>query len=84
MDEDEYEGYFEDDTPIFARRVNKADFAVLVHDLAHGITSALANTLFKAEQIAAGHSNFQINQDDFHQEAAREIETLISGEESDG
>ena len=49
--------------------------------LLHGVCEAVTSTVMDAYNIAAGHANFYVQQDEFHQQAAREIETIIAGDE---
>jgi hypothetical protein len=77
MDEGEFE--YDEYGPT-ARRMQSIDLAVLGLDLAAGIFEVLGNTLRAAQGIVAMHANHNMNRDIFYEEAAREIETLISGE----
>lgn len=66
--------------PLPSRRFRKSDLVVLPLHLAHGLASAVANTLEIAHDLAAMHSNWDVDRDAFHQSAALEIETLTNGE----
>lgn len=83
MDEDEFE-YDEESWPIPGRKINRADLFVLGLDLGQRIAEGFVEFFHTAGQLAAGHSNFYTDQSRFHEEAAREIETLIAGDEDDG
>lgn len=64
------------------RRFMRTDVVVLGLNLATSVVQAFADTLLAAQGLVAAHANFQISQHEFQEEAALEIETLISGDES--
>lgn len=63
------------------RRARPMDAVVLGMGLLHGVCEAVTSTVMDAYNIAAGHANFYVQQDQFQQDAAREIETIIAGDE---
>lgn len=63
------------------RRARPMDALVLGIGLVHGVCEAVTSTVMDAYNIAAGHANYHVQQDEFHQQAAREIETIIAGDE---
>jgi hypothetical protein len=65
-----------------SRRFRKPDFVVLGLDLIAGVVTSVAQTLTMARDCAAMHANWHAERDIFHEEAAREIETLTG--EQDG
>lgn len=92
MDDDE-EMFFTPDEAIaqfmneqnqsYSRPFKRGDLVVLGLDFLYGVSHALTSTLVNARDIAAGHVNHQIDRDVFHEEAAREIESMISGDEDE-
>lgn len=82
MDDEGFEIVFTQEEPA-SRRFRREDIFVLGMGLATGLTQAVASTLSTAHQLLAWHANYKFDQDAFHEEAAREIETLTS-EDSDG
>lgn len=77
-DEEEYEEFFH-----ASRRFRRADVAVLTIGFVRGVIGSAFETLSTLESLVAAHANYECDQDDFRQEAARAIET-ITGEETDG
>lgn len=82
MDEEDLE--YEEESLTWSRKLQKADIFVLGFNLAAGIADAFAETLRSAQGLVAAHANYNFDQQQFHQEAALEIETLIAGETEDG
>ena len=86
MDDD----YDEDDYTMFTmgpprgRRAGWFDFVVLSMHFVSELTSAVHSTAVAAYNLAAQHANFKIDQRDFHEAAAREIETMTTGDSDDG
>lgn len=64
-----------------ARRFHKVDLIVLGIDLIRGLSQAVTNTLTTTQDLAAMHANFQTQREDFHEQAALEIEMLVTGED---
>lgn len=79
MDE-EFEPVWIESAPL-SRKFYKVDIVVLGLNLMKGVAQAFADTLDTATDIAAMHANWRVDQDDFRQSAALEIETLIAGED---
>lgn len=81
MDEydDEY-GYEDLDADTPRRRFIPADLFVFGADLAYELTSATARVFLMMRNTAAMHANWKSAQNEFHQQAAKEIETLTNGE----
>lgn len=83
---------FEDVTDAFAhffappkpacRRARWADVPVIACNFLFDISKAVNNVFGDMQAIAAMHANFNIKQDEFHEQAAREIETLTTGDEN--
>ena len=67
--------------PPVRRRFNKADLFVVPFHLLSGIASAITDTLEVCHDLAAMHANWIIGQDEFHEQAVLEIESLTTGEQ---
>lgn len=82
MDEFESE-QIEDENSVWliSRRVTPADIGVLALGFAREIAGAFENAFGLAQHLMCGHANYLAGQRHFHQQAAREIETLTSGDE---
>lgn len=77
--ENEYDAG-EDASP-WLRRFRKGDVLVLAFSLCTDVIGALHGNLMTTTQMIAGHVNWQNDRADFHEEAAREIETIVNGEQ---
>lgn len=86
MDEDAFEMFLMDvNQPLPGRRFRRADLAVLGLGLLFRLSNAVTSSLEEAHDLIASHANYEIDRDAFHEEAARELETLIAyTEEEDG
>lgn len=81
MEDDDFD-FFEDATPADpGRKFQPADVLVLGFHFLRGVAQATANTFTYAQSVAAEHANFRTQQMNFHQAAALEIETLVSGDD---
>jgi hypothetical protein len=74
-DEDFEEG-FEEVNESGRRRFIWQDVIVIGLDALYEITTAVGRTLCLARNTAAMHTNWVASQREFHQQAAKEIETL--------
>jgi hypothetical protein len=79
MDDEEFE--YEEESFTWSRRFQRVDILVLGFSLAADLVDAVGNNLRAAQGLLAAHANYQVDQNAFHEEAVREIETLISGED---
>lgn len=77
-EEHEYEDDHEHGIP--CRRFQKADLVILGFGLISGIAGAISNTAETAQNLVMMHANFNQQQQNFHQQAAIEIERLTSGD----
>lgn len=73
--EEEFE-YDEEDTVRPCRQLQRADLGVLGLHLVHGVARAFADTAALALQCVVGHANHNVERQQFHEDAAREIERL--------
>ena len=80
MDEDEDYEFLDSEVVTYTpcARFKRSDAIVLGVMLCRRIADAVAETLALAEQLAAGHANFENNQAAFHEEAALAIETITT------
>lgn len=74
-DEIEFEG-----PQSVSRRFMPVDIIVLFLGLITGVLSAITNTFSMAQMLVASHANHKVDQHDFHEQAAQEIETLTGDE----
>lgn len=63
-----------------SRRFRRQDLFVIGLQLVNGVANAVASATETAMVLAGAHVNWMVDQEDFHQEAALEIESLVSGE----
>lgn len=77
MNEHEFE-YDEDEWSVVtpSRKLQRADLAVLGLHLVNGVVSAVSATAALALQCVVGHANHNIERQEMHEQAAREIERL--------
>lgn len=83
MDDDDFEAFEIAEITEYrmSRRFHKADLIVLGLDLIRGLSAAITSTLTTAQELAGLHANFKCDQEDFHEQAALEIEMLTNGED---
>lgn len=74
------EDFFDGDESVGSARFEPADVFVTLFMLLAGIASAFATVFQHLTRISAMHSNWKVEQREFHTEAAREIETLPTTE----
>lgn len=67
-----------------SRRFRRSDLWVLGFDLLSNLAAAAMGTLNSCMEVAVMHSNWEVDRDCFHEEAARELETLTAEEGEDG
>lgn len=86
MEDDEQFVSFETEEVCYSRRFLRADVFVLGLQLVAGVANAVSSTCETAMTLAGAHANWKQDQDSFHEEAALEIESLVSGdyEEEEG
>lgn len=77
-DEEEFE---DEDYYQPARRLQGIDAAIVTLELCRGIASAVTNALSSSVQLLAAHANYRVEQQAFQEEAALEIETIVTGEQ---
>ena len=65
---------------IMSRRFRKADLAVLALNLVSDVIGAVHQTAMTAYNLAAAHANYCVDRDNFHEDAALAIETIVNGE----
>lgn len=75
----EFDGEFEGRTP--ARQFQKIDILILAFNLAAEVAEAISDTCASATILLAAHANYNVDREQFRQDAAREIET-ITGEDN--
>lgn len=80
MDDEEYE-FVAIKQPRISRRFRKMDLVMLGLQFAHDVATSVADALHDATMLVAADSNYRVDQQAFHEDAAREIESLIAGEE---
>ena len=73
--------FFEEAGTDPGRLFQPADVFVVGFNFMRGVAQAVTQTFAYAQAIAADHANFRTQQMNFHQAAALEIETMISGED---
>lgn len=78
MDEEEFEFTVFEIEPQ-ARRLRPLDFAVIGLDFIRGVSQAVTDSFEQATALVAMHCNYQIQREEFHEQATLEIET-ITGE----
>lgn len=69
----------EDESP--ARRFIRADAVALGLRFLSDLATAVDENLTRLSNAAAMHANYRIQQREFREQAAIEIETLVSGDE---
>jgi hypothetical protein len=83
-DDDEQFDFIEAEPPVPpARRFAKLDLAVIGLRLVSDVADVFATSLAMLHDVVALHANFNIQQSRFHEEAAREMETLTAPPEED-
>ena len=92
MDDEEFEfgedvsesflSFLGEPTPPPFRRAKWQDVPVLGIGFLYNLAEAVTKSLADAHNLAAWHANFFVQQDEFHEQAAREIETMIAGDEN--
>jgi hypothetical protein len=76
----EYDGD-EDGAYLVTKRIVPFDFAVIGLGLVRDLFGSFERAFSVSQVIVAQHANFQVEQRDFREQAAIEIETLTTGEE---
>lgn len=80
MDDEEFTTFFISvEEEAVSRRFHRADPIVLGLNLLTGMARAAYETFEMATNLVASHVNWEFDRDNFQQEAALEIESLVSG-----
>lgn len=88
MDNDDFEAFLaavEDEGAAYSRKFRRADVLVVGLNFTKRLIGAFYHTASELTELVAMHANYEVDREAFAEEAALEIESLVSGEEeSDG
>lgn len=78
-EEEEYEEY--ETVRVPARRLRRLDAVILGLEFLRAIASAVEDTLGSAVALTAAHANYDVDREEFMNDAAIEIETITGEQE---
>lgn len=77
MDDEDFEFDAVESNPIPGWKLRWIDVAALGVGFLHDIAAVVEETLDGAQALLCSHANYMFNRDQFHQEAAVELETIL-------
>lgn len=71
-------------TEILRRKFRPIDLVVVGLNFCAGVSRTFTETFELAQSLAAGHANYQVQREVFHEDAAIELETIIKYGDENG